>query len=94
MAKKMTAKLEQYGPRSMPLIRSTHLSDAQWVQEKKNIVTETRRMGRPAEWMSWIKKNLPTCPQCGTDKGPFGSCSGLCTKCGNAARRELDTMFR
>lgn len=76
-------KLEQYGPRSMPLIRSAHMTDAAWEAAKAEIVATTRRQGGPVAWRNWVKKNLPTCPQCGTDKGPFGSCSGLCKTCGD-----------
>jgi hypothetical protein len=89
--KAATAALEQFGPRNMPLIRSNHLSDAQWEAAKKEYIAVMRRTGRNA---AWLRKHAPSCPQCGSEKGPFGSCSGLCKKCGKTSRRETEAWLR
>lgn len=78
------AKIETYGPRSCPLIRSTWLSDEQWAEAKKEFDALMRRRGKKTPWAP------PTCPDCGTDKGPFRGLSGRCPKCAKIADKAAD----
>jgi hypothetical protein len=88
--KTKTPKLEQYGPRNMPLIRSNHMTDAQWDAATLEFDDTMRRMGKKISWQTKFKR----CAQCGaTDlKNPklrFGAVSGLCMPCSDRNVKEL-----
>jgi hypothetical protein len=90
MAKTKTAKLETYGPRNCPLVRSSHMTDAQWDAATLEFDDLMRRQGKRITWRTKFQR----CAQCGatdlTKKGlRFGAASGLCMPCSRANVREL-----
>jgi hypothetical protein len=96
MTKKTKAepKLETYGPRSMPLIRSAWMTDKQWDAATLELDDTFRRMGKKITWQTRFKR----CPQCRADnlskpRLRFGAVSGLCMPCSNAAVKELLKSF-
>lgn len=83
-------KLETYGPRKMPLIRSNHMTDAQWNAATLELDDTMRRMGRKITWQTRFKR----CPKCGVDnltkpKTRFGAVTGMCMKCSDTAVEAL-----
>jgi hypothetical protein len=91
---KTSGKIEQYGSRKMPLIRSSWMSDAQWAAACLEFDDTMRRMGKKISWQTRNRR----CPQCGVDdlskpKTRFGSCSGLCMKCSDASVKALMAEF-
>jgi hypothetical protein len=83
-------KLETYGPRKMPLIRSNHMTDAQWNAATLEFDDTMRRMGKKITWQTKFKR----CPECGVDSlskpnTRFGAMSGCCMKCSDASVKAL-----
>lgn len=79
-------KLETYGPRSMPLVRSAHMTDAEWDRATLEFDDTLRRMGKRITYRTRFQR----CPQCAaTDLDTpglhFGPVSGLCKKCSDEA---------
>lgn len=84
-------KIEQYGPRNCPLVRSLWMTDRQWADAKVEFDATMRRMGKK---ITWRPKPPQTCRQCGTAQGPFGVASGLCPACRKEALAEVDAIIR
>jgi predicted Zn-ribbon and HTH transcriptional regulator len=76
-------KLEQYGPRSMPLLRRPGTTDEEWAKTKLDFDAAMRRMGKKVTWAP------PRCACCGTDKGPFSALMRTCPECSKRAVKEL-----
>jgi hypothetical protein len=89
-----TPKLEKYGARNMPLLRSPNMTDAEWNAATLEFDDTMRRMGKRITWQTKFKR----CPQCGIDdlKNPktrFGAMSGLCMKCSDASVADTMRMY-
>ena len=80
------AKLETYGSRKMPLVRSASMTDAQWAATKVEFDATLRRMGKPTPWN-------PYCPKCGAINVRLGAVSGLCMEGNNCSGKANDAFL-
>lgn len=84
-----TKKLETYGPRSMPLVRGAHMTDAEWDRATLEFDDTMRRMGKKITWQTRFKRCRCGANNLDTPSLRFGALSGLCMPCSDKAAKSF-----
>jgi hypothetical protein len=82
-------KLETYGSRKLPLLRSTWMTQAQWDKATLDYDDLMRRQGKKITWRTKFKR-CPTCGATNLEKKMlrFGAMSGNCMPCSDHLVKE------